>query len=264
MAPHHPFRLLSACLPLLVLLAPGRASAEPVWAIPVASAGSSTGVGLYNQLHDATPVSGDAATPHWIKYYIPLSPGTSGTYGVNAGTTVDSGSGNSYLRMFLMFQPVALPVESATLAFEFSDLDLTYINDPNGFFETMQLYNETNGAISPKFTASSGSGTAGIFSTPLGDVNWTTSRTPGDDGRNWPFYATFTGPGLTGLVDDPFWVMLKFSVPSTFYGTNTPEYLRANLTVTNPEPVPEPATLFALGAGLLGVRAARRRRCGSV
>jgi hypothetical protein len=251
------------CAALLTILScgAGHVSAEPIWAIPVSGAGSTTAVGIYEQLHDATPIDNDPSA-HWIKYYIPLSPGTSGTYGVNAGTTVDTGSGNSYLYMYLMFAPVTVPAGDATLSFEFSDLDLNYINDPSGFLETMQLYSDAGGALSPKFTSSSGSGSNGVFSTALGDVNWTTSRTAGSEGKNWPFNATFTGPGLDALVDDPFWLMLKFTVPSTFYGTNTPEYLRASLDVTA-EPIPEPGTLLLLGTALVAARtarAARRRR----
>jgi hypothetical protein len=62
------------------------------------------------------------------------------------------------------------------------------------------------------------------------------------------------------VADDAFWVKMKFSVPTGVpYGTNTPEYLRANLaTTTTPLTVPEPGSLLLLGVGALAVIARRR------
>lgn len=76
-------------------------------------------------------------------FYIPLSAAYSGNFGDTlvpggtAGTVLDTGSGTGLnadppaLRMFLRFSPVAVPASSASLTFNFVDLDLAGVNDPN-------------------------------------------------------------------------------------------------------------------------------------
>jgi hypothetical protein len=263
------------------MIVPQHASADTIaWADPVSGVGSSTTVGIYNQSFDATPDGVSNPTSEWIKYYIPLGgPGspygnTSGTYGVTqvpggtAGTFADYGNGNgSYLDMFLMFSPVSQPVTSARLEFEFSDLDLRYVNDPVGFFEYVRFYSFndfTNSAsqvpISPLMWTTGSSTTTGYIGSGSTQINWEISRTAGTAGASWPVYIDLWGPGLNALLDGPaFWAQLHFTVPKDdVLGTNTPEYLRASLT-TGTQPVPEPGSLLLLGAGLFAIVTARTR-----
>src|SRR5688500_2895707 len=187
------------------------AFADAITGIPVATLSSMSQVGLPLVNHDPTPDGINNATAGWVKYFIPLESGTSGTYGVNGvGMTPDTGNGPGYLNMNLMFTPVAeAPIKSASLFFEFSDLDLRYVNDPVGFLETVRVYSKDGSfveAISPQFTQTTGSGNTGVYN----GINWEIDRQSGTAGASWPVTLNLWGDALEDMLTDPFWVRLKF------------------------------------------------------
>jgi hypothetical protein len=257
-----------------LVLAPATAMAASITGIPVASLTSTSPVGLPIVSHDSTPDGITNSTAGWVRYYIPLENSRSGTYGVNGvGMSSDTGNGPGWLNMNLMFTPTApQPLLSASLLFEFSDLDLRYVNDPVGFLETLRIYSKDGSyveAITPQFSQATGTGSTGVFN----GINYELSRSAGTAGASWPVKLNLWGDGLESIMTDPFWVQLRFSVPSGVpYGKNTPEYLRATLTTLSeyvpppppppPHVVPEPASMLLMGLGL-GAAALRKRKKGS-
>lgn len=192
----------------------------------------------------------DTATGR-ITFYIPLSPGYAGIFGVTdvgsgrtAGTVTDTGSGlQNALTMYLAFTPVVVPAQSASLQFFFTDLDLTGVNDPNGFFETVQFYDHSGNPLSPLISANGQSGSGSLPYTVTGDA---TSQ-------------TITFSDITSILQDPFFVELRFgSDYGSNRGRNTPESLIATLT-SEPVAVPEPAAGLLLASGLVGWALIRRR-----
>jgi hypothetical protein len=263
--PRSPLPTILLLTAAAIVAAPAQGLAGSITGIPVASLTSTSQVGLPMVNHDPTPDGINNATPGWIRYFIPLENATSGTYGINGrGMTSDTGNGPGYLFMNLMFTPTApAPLQKALLEFTFSDLDLRYVNDPAGFLETVRVYakdGSTVEPISPHFTSAASTVSSGVYD----GVNWEMSRRAGSAGASWPVHLNLWGDGLEALMTDPFWVQLKFTVPSGVpYGRNTSEYVRAVLTTESvppppPAPVPEPTSMLLMGAGL-GAAALRRR-----
>jgi hypothetical protein len=226
----------------------GSAKADTAFGVPVVANGSSTpsvpncpaleGQSCYN------PVTGA------ITFFIPLSSANGGVFGVTphsggtAGTFADTGSGaSSSLTMYLMFSPVAVPTASASLTFAFVDLDLSGVNDPNGFFENVQFFSVNGTPLTPLITTNGESGGGGGTPTYFVSGNSTSQ--------------TIFFPDITSIVQNPFFVSLNFGSSYTSTGTNTPESLTGTLVST---PVPEPATILLMASGLLGLGLLRHRR----
>jgi len=270
-------------LPFVTLLWAGAANAvsvNPIKGIAV------DGIGLTNEITDFVPDNGK------IDYYIPLRNkkkvngewvhdneyGTSnnnGVYGVTdvfkcggypysagkAGLCQDKGKGSRYdaadaLQMNIYFDltGVADSVD-ATLDFVFDDLDLSDVNDPYHFFESMSLsyWNETGD---------------GSSLTSIGSVYKTTAEleaqgsvTTGgkNDPIEWSIDLGTGGLDLLSLLDnddDGFWIQLGFGSEYKYKGWNTPEQLTAYLNVS---PVPLPSAVWLFGSALIGFIGMSRR-----
>ena len=202
----------------------------------------STVTGAANPLatHALNPLGFDA-----IKYYIPLTSTGTCVYGVSCGTASDSGTGGTVMSMFLEFSPVSTIVPSL-LEILFEDLDLINANDPNGFFESIRIFDSGGVPLTDPITTIGGlitgdAGTQQLLSLAL------------------------------GIVSNPFYAELKFAANSSFYGTNTPEYLIATVRdcivgvddfCPTQQVVPLPAAfpLFATALGGMGLLGWRRKR----
>jgi hypothetical protein len=217
----------------------GAATAATINGVAVSSVGSTTVVG---STESKALLGGDA-----IKYFIPLGDG-SGTYGVGSscsghgfGTCADTGNGGGTLSMVLRFSPITTTA-SSFLTVKFEDLDLKGVNDPNGFLESLNIFR-------------SGTSITGGWIT-----NISSSLVDGD--HNSQILKLL----LNAPINDPLYLVMKFTAKSDFYGTNTAEYLRATIDVGDqapPIPTPLPGTLLLMSSLLTcsyGVGVWRRRR----
>jgi len=237
-------RLTAACG--LILIAALVAQADTVLlGVPV------SGVGGTQAVPNCPTMEGQScynATTGAITFFIPLKLSTSGVFGVTtvtggtSGTFADTGSGTSNaLTMFLMFSPVDLPVQTATLTFSFIDLDLIGVNDPAQFFEKVKFYADDGTALTDWITTNGQTGSSPLVFTVSGN---STSQ-------------TIFFPDVTSIMENPFYVQLQFGSQWNQTGTNTPEKLTATLATT---PVPEPGTFTLFATGLAGAALSRRRR----
>jgi hypothetical protein len=182
-----------------------------------------------------------------IEYFVPLGD-NSGTFdgggsscALGFGTCADSGNGGGTLSMVLLFSPITTTVPSY-LTVKFKDLDLRGVNDPKGFLESLNVYlngtSITNGWI----------------------TNISSSLVDGDNNSQVLKLL------LNAPINNPLYLVMKFTATSDFYGINTPEYLRATIDVDDqntPIPTPLPGALVLMGSLLscsYGVGFWRRRQ----
>src|SRR5689334_3958672 len=218
----------------------GPAIATTITGVAVSSVGSTGGtVGLTED----KPLLGGKA----IEYFVPLG-NTSGTYGAGSscgghgfGTCADTGDGGGTLSMVLRFSPITTTLPSY-LTVKFEDLDLKGVNDPNGFFESLNVFRGG--------TSITGGWITNISSSLVdGDHNSQTLKLL-----------------LNAPINDPLYLVLNFKANSDFFGTNTPEYLRATIDVADqntPIPTPLPGAFLLMGSLLTcsyGVGWWRRRQ----
>ena len=207
--------------------------------IPIAG---STVSGSSNPLdpHALNPSGFDA-----IKYFIPLTSAGTCVYGVSCGTAADSGMGGTVMSMFLEFSPVSTIVPSV-LDILFEDLDLINANDPSGFLESVRIFDSGGAPLTPLITTIGGLITGGAGTQQLLSL-------------------------ALGVVGNPFYAELRFAADSSFYGTNTPEYLIATVRdcivgvddLCPPQqvvPLPAAFPLFATALGGMGLLGWRRKR----
>lgn len=240
----------------LVVVAASVVEAVPVTVFgrPVTGVASSTGA-----VPDCPALEGsscfDTATGS-IGFFIPLSTENAGVFGVTnlgsgqtAGTFSDYGGGTENadaLTMYLRFSPVAAPAATASMRFDFVDLDLSGVNDPQGFFESVRFYDASGLALTPTITVVGQSSSSPLpFSVTGNSTN-----------------QTILFPDIASMVNDPFYLELRFRSSYTGTGRNTIESLIATLTseaAPPPQQVPEPGTLGLLGIGLVVVAMAVRQ-----
>ena len=196
-----------------------------------------------------------------IEYYIPLSDSAVGTYGVTsigcglAGTCSDSGDGSGYdnadaLDMNIFFDLSGPPQSApARLDLVFDDLDLTDINDPNNFFESMSFsfwngtdFTQLNSTIKSSIDLADPSFTDGVVdASALDPITWS---------------LDLASLGILGDLNNSqsshngFWIQLGFGSEFDRNVSNTSEYLSAALTVSA---VPIPAAAWLFGSALIGL-----------
>jgi hypothetical protein len=168
-----------------------------------------------------------------VKYFIPLSD-TSGVYGVdnggNFGLQSDSGNGGGTLSMYLLFEPINVGAQYV-LDILFEDLDLENANDPFGFFESIEVL--------------SADGLTSLSGGVITDVGGLISG----DASTQQLLSLFLGT----IASDPFLVRLDFAASFISNGTNTAEYLIAEINE-----VPIPAAIWLFFAGMAGLGFAGR------
>lgn len=173
-----------------------------------------------------------------IRYFIPLSD-NSGTYGVSNGGTFglnsDFGNGGGLLTMYVKFSGLTVG-QLYNLIVRWEDLDLTPVNDPNGFTENLQVRRADGTNISGLITA--------LGATPNGGGTVTGNATS---------QLLTLAVGAATAAD----MILRFDFRAAFTGnaTNSAEFLRAELS-----PVPVPAALPLMMAGLAGLGFASRKK----
>src|SRR5262249_1331967 len=221
-----------------VMFGSGIACANTVTGIAVGSNSGTTQVGTL-AAPGTGPDGGNQLGAPAIQYYIPLASSGSVTYGVNGGTSSDSGFGGQTLNMWLLFQPLSPSPSNAVLTVKFQDLDLNGANDPSNFLESLRLFDKNGNPLTPVITS---------ISQLIGNG----SLSGNSDQQILPL--------ALGVISNPLYLELSFKSclngPNcSGSGTNTAEYLLATVTT-----VPLPGTLVLFGSALVGVCGLARRR----
>jgi hypothetical protein len=224
-------------------------------------------------VNSALPPSSQA-----YEYFIPLDADHTGTYGLTpancgasgVGTCSDSGSGQGYgnadaLSMNLFFDTAAVSAGAdVQLDIFFADLDLKPINDPTGFFESLTFsYWDSSDPSNSHFVNIGGviqeaaQLTGGVFA-----GHATVDPDPAVDPFTWRLNLATLDMDLLDNLANGFWIQLGFGSQyldaqgNPKRGTNTPEYLAANLTVSS---VPIPTAFWLFGSALIGFIGMSRR-----
>ncbi len=180
-----------------------------------------------------------------VKYFIPLRNGD-GVYGVNGfGTSSDRGNGGGVLTMFLRFD--GLTANSGNLSILFEDLDLINVNDPFGFFETVEVF-DGNGTSLTQLIDESDDDIGRSF-----DIN-----TLGGLNDNLELAIAFSSISTSTLF-----VELNFTASFRRKARNTAEYLTASFNEINQTtvvPLPAALPLYGTGLAIMGFIGWRRKR----
>ncbi|WDI31631.1 VPLPA-CTERM sorting domain-containing protein [Hyphococcus flavus] len=170
-----------------------------------------------------------------IRYFIPLE-NDSGVYGVDEGgdfgLSADSGDGGGTLSMYILFDNLNAGSEYV-LDVMFEDLDLAGANDPNGFFESLQIFSADG--------ATSLTGLILDISNPLMSGDAATQQ--------------LLSIALGAVLTDSLVLRFDFIADASSRGTNTAEFLVAEV-----QEVPLPAALPLFIAGLAGLGFAGRNK----
>jgi hypothetical protein len=209
-----------------------------------------------------------------ITYYIPIKDSsTAGIYGDHPigfscadsstngiGTCSDSGGGYGYegadALMMNIYFGLSSQSASAQLDFNFVDLDLEEVADPTNFLESMSLSYWDSDSDMFNLVTTSVKATSGLDLGPGSSFSYS--------GKNDPITWSLDLAALGYLSDlnesqansGGFWIQLGFGSTYTSTGSNTPEYLTAELTVA---PVPVPAAIWLFGTALIGFVGMSRR-----
>lgn len=209
-------------------------------------------------------------------YFIPLSSAATGTFGVTdigsgvlAGTTSDSGSGTGYadataLNMFVRYDlsSAFVPSAASEITIEFEDLDLDDLNDPSGFFESFRVSYFDDAGVEQALTD-----TITDLSDGFGFLATGVGASFVSGGNNDPLTLTFSGSGLTDIINDvadaggtysdEFFLNFHFGSRSSGNNSNTAEKVISSALTSA---VPEPGSIAIWSILVAGVGFARRRR----
>ncbi len=164
-----------------------------------------------------------------IRYFIPLGD-DSGVYGVDDGgdfgLEADNGNGGGTLSMYILFDGVNVGSDYV-LDIMFEDLDLVNANDPNGFFESLEVLSADG--------LTSLTGLITDISNPL----------VAGDASTQQLLSVFLGT----ILSEAFVIRLDFVADFSSRGTNTAEFLIAEIKEV---PIPGALPLFLAGIAGLG------------
>lgn len=147
--------------------------------------------------------------------------------------------------MYLQFNLSGLPVSPAYagyMKFHFIDLDLQGVNDPGGFNESIEI----------NFTPDGGTS----WGAPHGTTTAITDSVSNYQVAGDYYYQSITVSDIVLNSQNPLLARLDFATRSDFTGTNTKEWLKAELCL---QPVPLPAAIYLLGTGFMGLAGLRRK-----